>query len=459
MRHVVLRVVHLAAALTLALTVAGAHAQDVVDLPSLSPPVETTFADPSFVPLPGARAVFGHYDGGTYRIELPERWNERLVLVAHGYQGPSTASAVLGPGSAAALPAGPDASLRAHLIANHYAWASSSYRSTRYVPGLAARDTLLLRELFLRDVGTPERTYLFGTSMGGNVVALLMERFPTLCEGGVTECGVTAGSIEFFDYYAAVGAVTEFVTGVVMPSTPPDDYYATVQSVLGKPGSLTAEGKQFQNILINLSGGPRPFDTEGLALNYGTPGFTLQAFRDGNNDAPRLSGGISPLAAATGNVGVRYHIDEGLGLTDADLNAGVRRILPDPALRGSQSPYVDFQPMTGAIQRPLLSLHTTGDFTVPISMAQSYRQKVEQAGRGDLLVQRAIRNAGHCSNSVAEQVQAFDDLVAWAEGGPRPAGDDFLGDLADIGHAFTNPVRPGDPGRAADPPLPPPAVR
>ncbi len=37
-------------------------------------------------------------------------------------------------------------------------------------------------------------------------------------------------------------------------------------------------------------------------------------------------------------------------------------------------------------------------------------------------------------------------------------GDNFLGDLTDIGRKFTNPIRPGDPGQSPDPPGPAPAA-
>ena len=41
--------------------------------------------DPSFEALPGAHAFFGSYEGGIYRIEIPEHWNGELMLSAHGF--------------------------------------------------------------------------------------------------------------------------------------------------------------------------------------------------------------------------------------------------------------------------------------------------------------------------------------------------------------------------------------
>src|SRR5690348_11731895 len=49
------------------------------------PTQEWTLGDATFEALPGAKAFFGKYDGGIYRIEIPEKWNGELVLYAHGY--------------------------------------------------------------------------------------------------------------------------------------------------------------------------------------------------------------------------------------------------------------------------------------------------------------------------------------------------------------------------------------
>ena len=83
---------------------------------------------------------------------------------------------------------------------------------------------------------------------------------------------------------------------------------------------------------------------------------------------------------------------------------------------------------------------------MPISLEVEYRRKAVAAGRGDLLVQRAIRAPGRCQFSDAELTTAWSDLAAWVRDGKKPAGDDLLGDLANIGRTFTNPLRPGDPG-------------
>jgi hypothetical protein len=103
-----------------------------------------------------------------------------------------------------------------------------------------------------------------------------------------------------------------------------------------------------------------------------------------------------------------------------------------------------------------MTLHTTGDMLVPISMQQILRRAVTSARKDDLLVQRLYRAAGHCAFSDVELASAFDAFIAWTRGGPKPAGDNVLGNLSDAGRQFTNPRRPNDPGTLTMKPASPP---
>ncbi len=188
-------------------------------------------------------------------------------------------------------------------------------------------------------------------------------------------------------------------------------------------------------MMKHLTGGPRPFFAEGFREQY-IVNFGLVMI-----DPERR---LLVNRAAT-NAEAVYEVDTGLGVTAEELNAGVRRYAADPAARDAEA-HPDAVPTTGRITVPLLTLHNTGDLFVPISMEQSYREKVEAAGKGDLLVQRAIRAGGHCKFSEQELTSAFEDLVAWVKDGTKPKGEDLTGDLRNAGIEFTNPLRAGDPG-------------
>lgn len=391
--------------------------------------VPHTAAAPDFEALPGATAHFGSLDRTVYRIEMPDDWNGDLLMYAHGFRGFGTQVAVDSPPRA----------IRERLIATGYAWASSSYSENGYVPGIGADDTLALRKFFAEEFGEPERTYLAGVSMGGNVVALALENHSEHYDGALALCGALGGQ-EQIDYLVSWVAVAEYVSGLEFPIGEQGANLAAVflqdlPAELGSPEAPTAKGDQFASVLKHFTGGPRPFFREGLAEQY-IVNFGL-ALLDPEREL------LVNLAAT--NEGHVYVIDDGLGLTSEELNTGVRRFPADSAVRNAQA-HPDMVPTTGRISVPLLTLHNTGDLFVPIHLEQSYREKVEAAGAGDLLVQRAIRDGGHCKFSEQELVTAFEDLVAWVEDGVKPAGEDLTGDLRNAGLEFTNPLRPGDPG-------------
>ena len=129
--------------------------------------------DATFEALPGAKAFFGKYDGGLYRIEIPDTWNGELALYAHGFVSNAGANGSL-------LRVG-NSPIREHLIKNGFAWAASSYRCNGYVPGQGLLDTMALTDLFTKFNGgrAPQRVLLTGTSMGGHVTVLGMHEFPT----------------------------------------------------------------------------------------------------------------------------------------------------------------------------------------------------------------------------------------------------------------------------------------
>ena len=90
----------------------------------------------------------------------------------------------------------------------------------------------------------------------------------------------------------------------------------------------------------------------------------------------------------------------------------------------------------------MLTLHNLGDLFVPVLNEIAYVNRVNANGKGELLVQRAIRGVNHCDFTPEEFSTAFLDLVAWLEFGIKPAGDDFADPAAvadpNFGCAFTD---------------------
>src|SRR4029077_19608199 len=67
----------------------------------------------------------------------------------------------------------------------------------------------------------------------------------------------------------------------------------------------------------------------------------------------------TPGSRAASTVHIRYRIDPGLGLSEDELNARVRRLRP---AKGARSPNTDpvYAERTGRLTVPLLTLHETG---------------------------------------------------------------------------------------------------
>jgi hypothetical protein len=259
-----------------------------------------------------------------------------------------------------------------------------------------------------------------------------MHEFPTAFAGGMAMC---PSGPELFDYTTAVGAAAEAITGIQFKTGTTREDLAKMTELLGEPPNYTQKGRQLASVEIQISGGPRPFAVEGLASRFLS-----------NISGGALAGSTAPSSRVVTNANYKYRIDEDLGLTSSWLDAAVRRKAPDMEFRNPMGPFDELVPFDGRIERPLLTMHGTGDLFVPIHLEQTLNRAVTAAGKQSLLVQRAYRIAGHCGFNADEQARSFDDLVKWVRQGVKPAGDNIMGDLSDAGRQFTKPLRESDPG-------------
>jgi pimeloyl-ACP methyl ester carboxylesterase len=375
----------------------------------------------------------GTLGGAPYRIEAPADWRGGLVVFAHGIQrGP-------GPGAVTSPP------LANHIIGEGHAWAASGYRAREYRPDLAVEDLVALRDLFLTEIGRPRWTIIYGQSMGGHIVVASLELRPGLYQGGLAECGLVDG-IGIADYLMAYTAAAELISGVPLLDAPDKTGFARLLNervvlALGTPGEYTARGRQFDSVVKYLMGADPLGHDLPLRLQGLRPRYLLNMI----HRQPDVEQEPMPGARAASTVHVRYRIDPGLGLTEEELNARVRRLRP---ARGARTPGTDpvFAERTGRITVPLLTLHETGDAWVPLSLEQAYRRRTIAAGTEHRLVQRVVRAPSHCGFDGETREQAFNDLVAWIERGVRPEGEDVLAsDLSRIGLKWTPILHPDDP--------------
>ena len=101
--------------------------------------------------------------------------------------------------------------------------------------------------------------------MGGHATILGLQEFPTKFSGGLAMCPAGPGEMDFL---TAVAAASERISGVTVSDATSDEDTARLIAVVGKPPAYTDKGRQLASIQIQLSGGPRPFASEGLALRF-----------------------------------------------------------------------------------------------------------------------------------------------------------------------------------------------
>ncbi|MCY1136534.1 prolyl oligopeptidase family serine peptidase [Actinoplanes sp. Pm04-4] len=438
------------AAVVLALLVsfAAAPAPAMAAAPACAAPAPSTtqpgylVADPAcnvdgtpFVALPGARVHVGIEAGAAYRIEVPDAWNGRLVVWAHGYRGTGTTVYVDNPG------------LREHYVKRGYAWAASSYATNGYDVGQGVRDSVALIDVFRRVADVRARSVIMsGASMGGHVTAVAIEEHPRAFAGAMPYCGVL-GDTALYDYFLDANVTAAALAGVDIefPLKPDAGYQqrwreqvGRIVPALGLPAASTPAGRTWSAVVERRSGGDRPgFDS---AFAYWNAAPSLPPLADLPflfGLYPGLQGGTAGIAP--GNVADNrrtiYRSTDRLWPTTAEwrLNQKVLRVrrtaAADPGLAGI--PRVDGNPRI-----PVLSLHDIGDLFVPFSMEQAYATRAARHGKSRLFVSRAIRGVGHCDFTQPELTEAFDDLTSWIATGHRPAGDAVLNRRAVADPAF-----------------------
>ena len=345
------------------------------------------------------------------------------MLWAHGFRG-----------NGAELTVDPPAyGLRERFVAQGYAWAASSYDRNGYDVASGVRSTHALAQEFAEAVGEPARTYLAGVSMGGHVIARLLEEYPQAYDGAMPMCGVL-GDHDLFDYFLDHQLAAEALSGVHAYPPGPDHATAVLPRVYaglgiapGDPAVTTPAARQLRAATVLDSGGPRP----GADASYGFwKDFLLDLAVPDDNPSP-VDGVAADPALVAGNLDTDYAPDQ-----PVDLDAAVQRVQVaegDVRLSAGLTPVAQVRGEPGA---PVLSLHDLGDLFVPFAMEQVYAREVAGSGRSELLVQRAVRATGHCEFSPGEAGTAWDDLVAWVRGGDRPDGDDVTDAAAVADPAF-----------------------
>lgn len=336
----------------------------------------------------------GMLNGAAYRIDVPKHWNHELVVFYHGYAMEPVSFHI-----AARLEG-----QQAPFFERHYAVIQSAYSRTGWALQQAYPETEALRRYFGRRYGQPADTFVAGGSMGGQLVAVTLELNPKPYLGGLDLCGSVGPTYVNFNRRFALRAAFDYYFPDVMPRLVPvpsnfDDTVVDRDKVLDALRGDPVGAMEMRNLTGLHTDADLAHD-----IAYWTYAVKDMQERAGGNPFDNrdvVYAGTSSTSSGD----------------DFELNAAVKRYAASPRARAY---LVRHYSPSGRLGRPMLALHTIYDPIVQIGQLELYDYKVQAAGAGQNLVQQIVNREGHCNLTEGEIGEAFDEMVRWAKGGPRP---------------------------------------
>ncbi|HXG83659.1 MAG TPA: hypothetical protein VNI84_06495 [Pyrinomonadaceae bacterium] len=362
-----------------------------------------------------------------YRIRVPANWNGSLLVYMHGYRDRADHPGEVNNRTAEVTPS---AALEPILLAQGYALSGSAYRNNGWAVEEGIEDSKNVVIAFRRLVGAPQRTILWGFSMGSVIGFKSMEQADGFYDGALCGCAVGAGTSRSWDFSGDLSLAYDTVFG--FPQT-----WGTVGDVRNDLDFETEVAPKLTAEVSSLANFPK---FEFIRLVVGTPGrgimpppnfFPNWIFTDlffateARAELERRAGG--PIVQ---NLDRDYLVTpaereylNSIGLSNATIDQllasmNARRNISAPA---SSRSYVQRNAdYTGNILNPVLTLHTLIDPLVPVSHENAYFRTVQNAGRTNLLFQTYTNGNGHCAFTGEQLITSVNAINNWVRTGTRP---------------------------------------
>ncbi len=407
----------------------------------------------------------GELDGARYAIKLPASWNGTLLLYSHGYRFAAPAPPSFDPVDTSAQVSSTDTdgtgsdALSQSLLDAGYALAGSSYKSNGWAAADGVKAGEDLRAHFVKLVGTPKRTYLWGDSLGGLVTQLLAEKHPEWADGAAPMCGVLAGPNHNFDAALDVAyAVKALIdpqlklTGYTDQQDASANWQHASEAVQKAAADVAGGGTAKVMFIASLVDAPTATATydghdlpsqvkarvEALltALAFGTSGRYELEQRVGGNPSGNAEADY-PSRIDEAEASLISTVGGKLEPLQEQLTA-VPRVSADATAR---SAFEDLGMATGKLTVPTVTMHTVQDPLVLVQNETVFAERARAEQRGDKLVQfyiappktysetaKAPYGAGHCRFSDGQRLGLINVLDGWVRRSvyPSPAGSAVL---------------------------------
>jgi pimeloyl-ACP methyl ester carboxylesterase len=350
---------------------------------------------PNFLSAQVAKRDTGIIKGAAYEIVIPNNWNKKLVMYAHGYAAATPTSPKVAPFPLSPL-----------FLERGFAVARSAYKQNGWALPEGVDDTEALRQYFVKTYGKPDTTFMTGHSMGGGITLATIEKFPQLYHGGLALCPLS--SRPYVQTKLAFDGLITF--NAMFPDILPkmSDVMSGKAPVLftGGMNEMTQKAKEIEQKLA--------LQPEKLALF--AKHYELKVA-----DVPTailfMDGVLRDIVKQTG--GNPYDNTNTLyaGFPDDwQINQNVERLAATaPADR------LTIYDRTGIIDKPVLMMHTSYDQLIsPTYGIVNYDNMVHQMHKEQNLKVFYTNGQGHCRFTPQETAIAFDALRQWSKTKQKP---------------------------------------
>ena len=376
----------LLAAKTLATCALGAFA---LSAPALA---QQTPAAPAAAVAFDGKTETGDIDGAKFRIDIPAKWNKGLVVMNHGYS-PEPRIPASGPPAA-----------RLHVFLDRgFAVVQSSYSRGGWAVEQAMDDNDKLIKYFKKKYGAAKPIIATGGAMGTGITIMSVEMRPDLYDAGLATCcsGLTP-RLENENWNFQMLALFDYYFPNVLPPV--------VGPLNGYQYSIGANGDNVKKIQAALDANPEKAEifrrVWGRKKEDVASSVAFHTYR--THEAQERSGG-NPFSNET----MIYTVDDDL----QKVNAGVKRY---PADFGKNAYMKKWYTASGKVTKPLFIMEPIYDPVVPVGTTEEYMNIVRRAGTENMVAFQIYDHSGHGSVTNPEVANAFDALLSWMKGGPKP---------------------------------------
>jgi pimeloyl-ACP methyl ester carboxylesterase len=386
--------------------------------------------------IDGGMILEGKIHGNQFIAAIPTKWNRDALLFAHGYSLPGTPVDVPKNPLVADLSGG----LMKLAYDQGFTVAYSAYNKAGMGVETGAVSTLALKK-FLDEVLQPERTFVSGGSMGGNVVMALIDEHPDEFAGALAACGVVDGWEYQLGALIDIRAIYNYFTKDTEFELPGNKDIRISAISPEPPNWLSFTGGLWRYAQLRRIS--RPIEAlfeEAEVDKHSKAANILRNIESASNQFPaEMSSFISPLATVSLGMddivttfgGMPYNNTEKVyksehlsDLQNNELNQSIARTIADSSAVAYQTRW---HKSTGRSPVKLLVLHNSIDPLVPYKNVKNLSARMQAEGNFHNLRVMEVPTKyskifgtshsgySHCGFTNEEIEDAWSLLINWVE--------------------------------------------